>query len=292
MQIGAETPPDRRSALVRLLSPEGYVLAYRELAALLSTKRSLTWEMAKREMSSEHAGKQLGRFWGIFQPLALLTVYAVVYGVVFRAKIGGTYELPRNFTIYLLSGLVPWFAFQLAMAKAASVVPANASLVKQVVFDLNVLPIATALSACLSLLLGLGFLLIYTGAVYGTLPWTDALLPLLVAFQFLSMTGVAFALGALGAFVRDVRDIVQLSAIVLIFLMPIVYLPSQVPAAFNPVLWLNPFTYMVYCYQDALYFGRIQHPLSWVAFGLGSVLVFALGYRLFRRVRPYFGNVL
>ena len=40
---------------------------------------------------------------------------------VFRAKIGGTYQLPRNFTIYLLSGLVPWFAFLLTMSKAASI---------------------------------------------------------------------------------------------------------------------------------------------------------------------------
>ena len=58
--------------------------------------------------------------------------------------------MPRNFTIYLLSGLVPWFAFQLCMSKAATVIPANAAFVKQVVFDLNVLPIATALLALLA----------------------------------------------------------------------------------------------------------------------------------------------
>ena len=74
--------------------------------------------------------------------------------------------------------------------------------------------------------------------------------------------------------------------------MPIVYLPKQVPAAFNPVLWLNPFTYMVYCYQDALYFGRFTHIGSWVAFPLGSCLFVAAGYRLFHRVQPFFGNVL
>jgi lipopolysaccharide transport system permease protein len=292
METGVDHPPAQRGLLVRLLSLEGYISAYRELGGLLSRQRSLTWEMAKREVSVEHQGKQLGRFWGIFQPLALLAVYALVYGIVFQAKIGGTYELPRNYTIYLLSGLVPWFAFQLSMAKAAGVIPTNAALVKQVVFDLNVLPIATALAACFSFVLGLGFIFIYTFVLYGTLPWTYALVPFLVILQFLAMTGVAFGLGALGAFVRDVRDVVQLSAIVLIFLMPIVYLPGAVPAAFDPLLWLNPFTYMVYCFQDALYYGRIQHPVSWFAFTLGSALVFALGYRLFRRVRPYFGNVL
>lgn len=292
METGADHPPATRAVLVRLLSPEGYIQAYRELGKMLFRQRSLTWEMAKREVAIEHQGKQLGRFWGIFQPLFLLAVYALIYGIVFQAKIGGTYALPRNFTIYLLAGLVPWFAFQLSMAKAAGVIPANAPLVKQVVFDLNVLPIATALAACFSFVLGLAFIFIYTFAMYGTLPWTYALVPFLVVLQFLAMTGVAFGLGALGAFVRDVRDVVQVSAIVLIFLMPIVYLPGAVPAAFNPLLWLNPFTYMVYCFQDALYYGRIEHPGSWIAFTGGSILVFALGYRLFRRVRPFFANVL
>ena len=275
-----------------MLNPVAYAQAFAELAQLLTRRRSLTWEMARREIASEHSGKHLGRFWGLFQPLALLAVYAIVYGIVFRAKIGGTFELPRNFTVYLLSGLVPWFAFQLAMAKSAAVIPTNSALVKQVVFDLNVLPVATALAACFPLVLGVGFIGIYTLVDYGTLPVTYVALPLLLVIQFFAMGGVAFALAALGTFVKDVRDVVQLSAIVLIFLMPIVYLPGSVPAAFNPLLWLNPFTYMVYCYQDALYFGRIAHPVSWVAFGVGSLFIFALGYRLFRRVKPYFGNVL
>jgi homopolymeric O-antigen transport system permease protein len=160
------------------------------------------------------------------------------------------------------------------------------------VFDLNVLPIVTALFACLPLSLGLGFVGVYTLFVYGSVPVLYLLLPVVVIFQFFAMAGVAFGLAALGAFVRDVRDVVQLSSIVLIFLMPIVYLPNQIPAAFNPILWLNPFTYMVYVYQDVLYFGRFDHPFSWLAFGLGSLFVFALGYRLFRRVKPYFANVI
>jgi lipopolysaccharide transport system permease protein len=276
----------------RVLDPRRNWGAFRELGSLLFHRRTLTWEMAKREMSAEHAGKLFGRFWGLFQPLALLAVYAFVYGVVFRARIGDSYELPRNFTIYLLSGLVPWFAFQLSMSKGASLIPANAAFVKQVIFELDVLPIATALFAFLPLALGMIFVAAYTAIDYHSVPWTYALLPPVLVFEFLAMTGVTFALAALGAFVRDIRDLVQLAAIVLIFLMPIVYLPGQVPAAFNPLLWLNPFTYMVYVFQDVLYFGRIDHPVSWVAFGIGSCLAFVLGYRLFRRVRPYFANVL
>ena len=153
---------------------------------------ALTLELARREVSAEHSAKRLGMFWGLFQPLALLAVYAFVYGVVFRVRIGGTYELPRNYTIYLLSGLVPWFAFQLSMTKATTVITGNANLVKQVVFDLFVLPVATALAACLSLVLGLAFIVVYTSSTIGTLP---AIYLLLAASssssQFLAMAGVA-----------------------------------------------------------------------------------------------------
>ena len=291
--IEAPAPRNLRlSPIVSLVNPKAYANAYRELFVLLWKRRRLTYEMARREISAEHTGKALGMFWGLIQPLFLLIVYAFIYSVVFKAKIGGTYQLPRNFTIYLLSGLVPWFAFSLSMTKATSVIVGHATLVKEVVFDLNVLPIASALASCFSLVLGVGFVMFFTLAEYGTLPITYMALPLIMVSQFLAMAGIAFALASLGTFIRDVRDLVQLSATVLIFLMPIVYLPNQIPAAFNPVLWLNPFTYMVYCYQDVMYFGRFQHVVSWFAFPIMSLLVFALGYRLFRRVSPFFPNVL
>jgi lipopolysaccharide transport system permease protein len=284
--------PARRGRVRTLIEPAPYFRAFRSLVLLLTRERALAFEMAKRELSAEHTGKALGGFWGWFQPLFLLAVYAFIYGIVFKAKIGGTYELPRNFTVYLLSGPIPWFAFQFAMGRSTSVIVGNANLVKQVVFNLDVLPIASAFAACFSLVLGLLFLGGLTVFEYGTLPLTYLALPVILVSQFLAMAGVAFVLSAIGTFIRDVRDLVQLSAVVLIFLMPIVYLPNQIPSAFNPLLWLNPFTYMVYCYQDALYFGRFAHPYSWVAFPLWSAFIFTAGYRLFRRVRPFFADVL
>ena len=75
--------------------------------------------------------------------------------------------------------------------------------------------------------------------------------------------------------------------------MPIVYLPGQVPAAFNPLLWLNPFTYMVYVLPGRSVLRAVRSTRTHGSrFGCWSVFIFVLGYRLFRRVRPYFANVL
>lgn len=278
--------------LPALLDPRGYASAFADLARLLRYRRLLTLEIAKREVRGEHAGYTLGSIWGIAQPLFLMVVYAFIFGVVFRQKVGGTFELPRNFTVYLLAGLVPWLALQVSLLKSSSVISANANLVKQTLFEVELLPIAGALAACVPLLVGFAFIFLYTLVVYGAVPWTYLLLPVIVSLQILLMSGLAFVLSAVGAFFRDVREIVQMFATAAIFLLPIVYLPGSVPTVFEEAIWANPFTYMIFCYQDAFYFGRIEHPYAWGVFAVISLLAFVAGYRFFRRVRPYFGNVL
>ena len=106
------------------------------------------------------------------------------------------------------------------------------------------------------------------------------------------MIGVAFALAAVGAFLRDLKEIIQLTVTAGIYVSPIFYLPDWVPSPFRPLLYANPFSYMVWCFQDVLYFGRFEHPWAWLVFTVGSVLSLAAGYCLFRRLRPFFGGVL
>ena len=61
---------------------------------------------------------------------------------------------------------------------------------------------------------------------------------------------------------------------------------------FQAALYFNPFSYMVWCFQDAIYFGRFEHPSAWIVFPLLSALLLTLGYRAFRKLKPMFGNVL
>jgi lipopolysaccharide transport system permease protein len=221
-----------------------------------------------------------------------MAIYAFLFAVVFRVKIGGTFELPRNFTVYLLSGLIPWLAFTNAMARGSSAVVDNEHLVKQTPFPLALLPVVRSLAACVPLVVGLAFLFVLMLADYRALPLTAALVPLLVGLQLVAMAGIAFALAAVGAFFRDIREIVSLVSIAGIFILPIVYLPTAVPDPLRPLIYANPFSYMLWCYQDAIYFGRFEHPGSWIGFAAGSVLVLLLGFRLFRRLTPHFGDVV
>src|SRR5271165_5565788 len=111
------------------------------LSRLISRNWALTWTMAKREITDRHVGQMLGMVWAIGHPLILILVYIFIFGFVFKAKAGVGHELPFNYAIYLLSGLLPWMAINDCMNKSCGLLTGNANLVKQVVFPLEVLPI-------------------------------------------------------------------------------------------------------------------------------------------------------
>ncbi len=85
------------------------------------------------------------------------------------------------------------------------------------------------------------------------------------------MTGVALALSAIGAYVRDLRELVIVFCSANLFLQPVLYAPNQLPRVLRPVLWLNPFSHVVWVFQDVFFFGRIAPPL--VVGGLDRGLV-------------------
>jgi len=266
--------------------------AFGEAVGLLGRYRGLTWEMARREISSQYAGQLFGTLWAVGHPLFMLGLYLFIFGVVFRQRIGGTFELPLDYTTYIFAGLVPWLSFQQSMTRACTSLTGEANLVKQVVFPIEILPTKVVIASLVPQAVGLAVLIGYVLIQHGALHWTYVLLPALVTLQILAMLGVAMAFAALSVFLRDLKDFVGLFATAGVYLMPVFYLPDWVPPVFKPVLHVNPFSYMVWCYQDALYFGRFAHPWAWVVFVIGSPLVFAVGYRLFRKLKPSFGNAL
>lgn len=254
--------------------------------------RQMTWEMAKREITDRYAGQFLGTFWSIGHPLFLMAVYVFVFTFVFKMKVGGTQEMPLDYTVYLLAGLVPWMAFAESMSKNSSVIAANAGLVKQVVFPLEVLPIKGVIASLMTQVIASVLLMLYVLLSSGTIPWTYALLPALWLIQGLAMIGVGFILAALSPYVRDVKDFVQLFCTAGMYFMPIAYLPQWVPGPIRPLLYLNPFSYLCWCYQDLCYYGRFEHPWSFPILCILSTLFFYGGFRLFRTLQVYFGNVL
>lgn len=263
------------------------------LIQLYLRHRQLTWEMIKRDITERYAGQVFGLLWAIGHPLFLMAIYVIVFSYIFAIRIEvGSFDFPLDFPAYILSGVIPWMAFQECMNKGTSAVTANADLVKQVVFPLEILPVKGIFSAFLTQGVATLFLIVYVLIKFSYLPLTFSLLPVLFFFQFLAMTGVCYMLSSVGAYFRDLKDIVQVFTIACFYCIPILYLPSWLPKWFQPLFYINPFSYMVWCYQDACFYGRFEHPWAWPVFFFLSFLSFHIGYRIFYKLKTMFGNVL
>lgn len=260
-------------------------------ARLLSHRRLLA-EHLRRELFEQHVGHMMGGIWLIVHPIFLMGVYVFVFAFVFQARIGGTRELPLDYTSYILSGVIPWLMVQQALGKSCMALTQNASLIKQVVFPIELLPAKAVLTTLVPFALMTVVLVIYVLITHGGLHLTYLLLPVLVAALMIGLLGIAFFLSAVTVFVRDVQELVNMFLTAGLFMLPIIYLPEWVPAVFRPIIYINPFSYIIWCFQDVLYFGRFEHPWAWPVVILGGITLYVLGSRSFQALKPYFGDAL
>lgn len=252
--------------------------------------RTLVFEMARREMTDMHAGQTAGVVWLVIHPLLIFTVYAFLFTVVLKVRIGD--RGPSDYLVYLFSGLAPWLLTQDALSRSANVMITNVSIVKKVMFPVEVL-VAKTLTSSLTVQFILFFaVVLYIVAAREAVPMTFLLFPVLFFFHLMLLWGLSLLLGAMTPYFRDIPELVRVFVTVNIFLMPVMYLPDMVPSALRFVLAMNPFSSLIWCYQDVLYFETIAHPGAWFVLAFFSLGALVAGSFVFVRLRHHFASVL
>ena len=66
--------------------------------------RALLWNLTQRELKARYRGSALGFLWTLVNPLLLMAVYALVFGVIQKNSI-------PHYTYFLFVGLLPWIWF-------------------------------------------------------------------------------------------------------------------------------------------------------------------------------------
>lgn len=265
---------------------------YKEFFLLVVHNKMLIFELAKREFSDRYAGQVLGKLWVIIHPALLMFVYLFVFVAVFKIKMQNVASLTNDYPTYLLSGLIAWLVIQEVLSKSTVIVTSNANLVKQVIFPLEVLPLKTVLASLLTMALFIGILLVYTIIFQGSYSLMLFVLPLLIYLHVILMVGMAFILSAVGVYFKDIKDVVQMFSFIGVFLLPVMYLPTQIPSLFEPLLYVNPFTYLIFCYQDVFFYGSFTHIYAWIIMFLMAHFALLFGYVFFKKLKVMFGNVL
>jgi ABC-2 type transport system permease protein len=219
--------------------------------------RELLVGMTRKQMKVQYKDSILGLLWSLLNPAATLIVYYVVFQIILKNGI-------PFFAIYLMSGVLVWNFFSVALPSACGSVVANASVVKKVAFPREI----PALAAVGAALIHFGLQCIVMAAFLIGFHRGPALeyMPLLVP-ALLTLILLTGALGVLFAAVnvrnRDLEHLLQVALNIWFWATPIVYQfrlvrdkVIGVHSRFHLIyyLWrLNPITPIVLTFQRALY---------------------------------------
>jgi lipopolysaccharide transport system permease protein len=253
--------------------------------------RELLLELVKREFSGRYRGSFGGVAWSFAQPLFLLAVYTLAFGVILRMRwgfAGGT----GDYALMVFAGLIVFNAFAECLTTAPSLITSNANYVKKVVFPLELLPWVTAVTATGHALVGIAVWFAGYAVLYGAPHPAAALFPLVLICLFPLLLGVGWLLSALGVVVRDIGQLAALVSHALLFLTPIFYGIDAVPPLVQNILLANPLTFVVEQLRLVLYNGVVPSMAALAAyFALASVFA-ALTLAIFRRMRPRFAEMV
>lgn len=260
-----------------ILAPVGTLVRHRRLLA-----QTVGLEVRKR-----YVGSLIGLAWLALGPLLFLAVYSGVYLFIFRASAPA---MPvGDYILLIFAGLIAFLGLAEALAAGVGSVVANASLIKNTLFPIELVPVRALFASQVTQVVGTGMLVAAAAAVKGLTPWV-LLLPVVWVAQVAFMAGVLWVLSSLNVYLRDLQHLVGTLVLLLMLLSPISYTLAMVPETLRALIALNPLTHYIVCYQDVLVFGRAPDPASFalaVALGLGS---FVLGFQFFRRLKSVFAD--
>jgi lipopolysaccharide transport system permease protein len=168
----------------------------------------------------------------------------------------------------------------------------NVNFVKKVVFPLEILPFASLGASLVRLCVTSAIVLAFFLAIRGIPPLATLSVPLVIAPFALLVMGAVWFLSALGAYVRDLRQLMGVLALVMMYLSPIFFPLSMVPARARAFFYANPLAFPIESTRAALFTGQWPYWPGLAAYAVIALLFAAAGYRWFLKVKPGFADVV
>lgn len=258
----------------------------------LLNHRGLIWEFAKRDFVGRYKGSFIGIVWSLLNPLFMLSVYTIVFSVVFKARWGTGDESKVSFAIVLFAGMIVHGLFAECLNRAPGLVLAQPNYVKKVVFPLEIFPWVALASALLHFIVSFALLLIFCLVSGMELHPTILLTPLVIAPLLLMILGLSWLFASLGVYLRDVSQIMGYATTVLLFLSPVFYKASALPENYQICLTLSPLTLPIEQLRDVVLWGK---GIDWISWGISLLIsstIFYIGFWWFQKTRKGFADVL
>jgi lipopolysaccharide transport system permease protein len=250
--------------------------------------RELAYFFAWRDVKVRYKQAALGAAWAILQPLLSMVIFTLFFGRLAKIPTGGV-----PYPLFSYSSLLLWTYFASVLSQGGQSLVLNSNLITKVYFPRAALPASVSLSGLLDLAAGASFLIVLM-VYYGTRPpgALMLLLPIFLAALVLFTLGASMVLAALNVRYRDIKYVVPFVIQMGLFVTPVIYPISFLPARLQPLMALNPLAGIIEGFRACLFSGG-ELDLMLTTISLATALgVFALGLMYFRKTERAFADVI
>jgi ABC-type polysaccharide/polyol phosphate export permease len=245
--------------------------------------RELLGNLFRRDLQAKYRGSALGVLWTVANPVLLMGVYLLVFGVVWDSPFanGGHYPL------FLLTGLALWTFFATAVQSSTRSMLDNANLIRKTRFPRQLVPLSVVFAHLVGFVVMLAVLLVVNFIALPRVRATEWLaIPLALLFVGV-VCGIALALASLNVLFRDVEFIVAALLVPLFFLTPVLYGLDAVPKHEHvaaAIHWANPLSPAVEAVRAPLFAGTLPAWTDALYLVVACAVALALGAYVFTRV--------
>ena len=251
---------------------------YRELFFIL------TW----RDVAVQYKQTVVGILWAVLRPLLTMAAFTIVFSKI--AKLPTEGEAP--YALMVFAAMLPWQLFATALGGTANSLVTNSNLISKIYFPRIIVPAATLGVAVVDFAISFALL-------GGMMCWYQYLPPVqILAVVPLTLLAALVALGpglilsALNVTYRDFRIIVPFITQFGLYISPVGFSSSIVPAEWRVLYECNPMVGVIDGFRWAV-LGNTAFPERALTISLVCAVVFLLlGIRVFRHTERTFADII
>jgi lipopolysaccharide transport system permease protein len=251
--------------------------------------RELFTILAWRDLTLRYKQTVIGVTWGIIRPLATVAVFTIVFNRVARLQSDGAVP----YALMVFAGMLPWTLVSNILGQASGSLLNSANLIGKIYFPRLILPAA----AVAVVLVDTGVALVLLLAMmlwFGILPdWRIVFLPAFLALAVLAGFGPALWVAAINVKYRDFQYIVGFVLQFGLYVSPVGFSSTAIPAQWRLVYSLNPAVGVIDGFRWCLLRGSapLYPPSLLLSIAITAFMLWA-GIAYFRKAENTFSDVI